>query len=261
MAAIGDDVLQRYLTNPPVIEAVAGIEFRARPLDVIGLVRETSKWSTNYPIVTSQPPLPPSRPVGQPGPGFELQLMQGLGPSRLWSVSEDGAWLVQSQEDRILINWRKVVDDASYAGFDAIRERLVALHALLDRPQKTKLAPLVAEFSYVNKIEADVRDLHATYAIFQKPERKFPGEAIAERYELVTRLLHDQGTGEVTATIQPIPGTVATTMLNVSAKFFAGRPLDEAAYTGLVDAAHAAAKEAFFAVISDATMSRWEEPR
>lgn len=256
MAATGDDVLQRYLTNPPVIEAVAGIEFRARPMDVVALVRETSKWSADYPVVSSQPPLPPSRPVGQPGP--ELQFMQGAGPSRLWAVSEDGSWLVQSQEDRVLVNWRKVAEGAKYAGFDAMRERLIKLHKLLDRPQGVRLSPRVAEFSYVNQIEADVRDLHETYAIFQKPERKLPGDLVAERYEAVTRLQHEHGLGQVTLTIEPAAGTPPTTMLNVSAKFFAGKPLEESDFTALVDAAHDASKEAFFAVVSDATMSRWE---
>ncbi|MDM4761528.1 hypothetical protein QT381_00705 [Galbitalea sp. SE-J8] len=56
-----------------------------------------------YPIVTSQPPMPPTKPVGQPGPGFELQFVHGTGSTRLWAVSDDGSWLAQTQDDRLLV--------------------------------------------------------------------------------------------------------------------------------------------------------------
>ncbi|MDQ7991270.1 MAG: TIGR04255 family protein [Propionicimonas sp.] len=258
MTAGEDDVLLRYLANPPVVEAVGGVSFRSRPMDVVALVRETSRWAADYPIVTSQPPLPPERPLGQPGSGFEMQMLQGVGPSRLWSVSEDQTWLVQTQEDRLLVNWRKVPTETSYAGFSALRERLVALHAQLERPQGAELAPLVAEFTYVNQIDADVRGLHLTYSIFRKPERKLPGEVVTERYEAVSRVASEYGTGQLTVAIQPTPGEAPATMLTVTTKLFAGRVLSEPDFATLVDEAHASSKEAFFAVVSDATTSRWE---
>lgn len=260
VAVVEDLVLQRYLANPPVVEAVAGISFRARSFDVVGLVRETSKWASDYPLVTPQPPLPPDGPLGQPRSAFEMQLVQGMGPSRLWSTSEDQTWLVQTQEDRLIVNWRKVYPESSYPGFDPLRERLARLHAELDRPAGSELAPLVAEFTYVNQIVADGDGLHSVYSMFQKPQHGIPGHIIAERYEAVSGFDTDHGAGQLNVVIQPIPGMEPSTTLTVSTKVFAGRELQERDFVALIETAHAYSKKAFFAVVLESATSRWEGP-
>lgn len=40
----------------------------------------------------------------------------GLGPSRVWLISDDDAWLVQLQHDRFYANWRRR-SDGTYPGF------------------------------------------------------------------------------------------------------------------------------------------------
>lgn len=256
VTASGEDVLQRYLAHPPVIEAVAGIEFRSRPMDVVALVHEATQWADRFPVVTAQPPLPPSQPFAQSNAGFEFQVVPGFGPSRLWSVSGDGIWLAQTQEDRLLVNWRQATEGSTYAGFGAIREELMRLYGLLHRPQDGPLSPLVAEFTYVNRIETDLRELHSTFSIFRKPERGMPGNVVTQRYEAIAQVPYEFGTGQLTVSIQP--GEPPSTMLTITTKVFAGRALAEDDFINLVDAAHDTSKQAFFAVVSDATTSRWE---
>lgn len=255
-----DSISDRSLVNPPVVEAVAGIEFRPRGVDVVGLVRETSRWSDRYPNVSAQPTLPPSRPVGQPGPDFEMQFVAAAPPTRLWSVSTDQAWLVQSQDDRILLNWRRTSAGADlYPGYTSdIRPRLLELLGGLATPTAVEgVVPLVAEFSYVNHIPISVPGLHAEYAPFRQLDTPVPGQIVGERYEVASQVFSDLGTSQVTASIQRA-GEPNQTILTVSTKLFASRQLGAAATIEMIDEAHRVSKQAFFAIVSRKAVDGWE---
>lgn len=255
-----DSISGRSLANPPVVEAVAGIEFRPRGLDVVSLVRETSEWDHRYASVSAQPSLPPSRPVGQPGSEFEMQFVTAAPPTRLWSASDDQAWLVQSQDDRLLLNWRRTSAEASgYPGYlSDIRPRLIELLDGLARPSfDDELVPLVAEFSYVNQIPTSVPGLHEEYAPFRQLDTPIPGVIIAERYEVASQVESTNGTAQSTASIQP-SGEPNQTVLTVSTKLFASRQLSAAATIEMIDEAHRVSKEMFFAVVSSSAIDGWE---
>lgn len=255
-----DDILTRSLAHPPVVEAVAGLEFRPRGLDVVSLVRESDKWGSAYPLVTAQGALPPTRPVGQPGSGFEMQFGEGSMPVRVWATSADQGWLVQSQDDRLLLNWRRVVEGQGYPGyFEEIRPKFEGLLDLISEDEEPEIVPLVAEFSYVNQIATDEAGLHSVYAIFRAPDRAMPGRVVGQRYEIVSEFDHELGIGQLTVSIQPA-GYPGTTTLTVSAKVFAGRHLTPAEGMKLVDRAHDASKEGFFAIVSDTATSQWGVP-
>nr|WP_278103794.1 TIGR04255 family protein [Microbacterium proteolyticum] len=250
----------RSLTNPPVVEAVAGIEFRPRGLDVVGLVRETSAWMDQYPDVTAQPTLPPSRPSGQSGPEFEMQFVASAPPTRLWSTSPDKAWLVQTQDDRLLLNWRRTSDEAgTYPGFDdAIRPRMLALIGeLAPSVDGEGLIPLIAEFSYVNRVPTSESGLHAKYAPFRQLDTPVPGTVIAEGYEVAAQVVLEYGTAQVTASIQPA-GEPNQTVLTVSTKLFATTQLITDDTIMMIDDAHKISKQMFFAVVSSDAINEWE---
>lgn len=249
------DVLKRSLNTPPVAEAVAGIEFRGRGLDVVGLVRESAKWESTYPLVTAQPPLPGTRPIGQPSSEIEFQFGPGL-ETRLWSASDDQAWLVQTQDDRVLLNWRRIDEGKLYPGYEVIRATFESALEKLDRPNAEPLVPLVAEFTFVNQIPATPA-LHDTYSVFRKPVQPLPGDIVAERYEAVTRTQLDIGLAQVSVSIQPANAEPGATMLTIATKVFAASPLKENRIIELIDSAHALSKTAFFAIVSDDTTKRW----
>jgi len=83
-----------------------------------------------------------------------------------------------------------------------------------------------------------------------------PGNVVTQRYEAIAQVPYEFGTGQLTVSIQP--GEPPSTMLTITTKVFAGRALAEDDFINLVDAAHDTSKQAFFAVVSDATTSRWE---
>lgn len=243
-----------------MVEAVAGIEFRPRGFDVVRLVRETARWAEGYPIVTQRGPLTPSRPSGMAANDGGIQLVEGVLPMpvRLWSTAADDEWLVQSQDDRLILNWRRFDDNARYPKYDAaIRPEFERLLGLLERGESSVLPPIVTEFTYVNHISSDVARLHEAYAVFRKPDTELPDEVVVEAYQRVTRAEVDHGVCEVALSIQPAPPGTGMTILNISAKVFVSVPVLDADVMGLLDTAHRSAKAAFFAIVSERMTQRW----
>jgi uncharacterized protein (TIGR04255 family) len=106
--------------HPPVIEAVLSIEFVPIPgLDNYRLSRLQGEWEAEYPSIAEGPGVPPS-PADSVGlPMFNFRLEDG--PRRFRAVSTDGTSLVQTQSDRLILNWVKV-DEGTYPGyFDSLR--------------------------------------------------------------------------------------------------------------------------------------------
>ncbi|TQK19097.1 hypothetical protein FBY40_1588 [Microbacterium sp. SLBN-154] len=186
-----------------------------------------------------------------------MQMFHTAPPTRLWTASPDHHWLVQTQDDRLLLNWRRLDGEGLYPGYDAtIRPGLEALITQLERPGGD-LIPLVAEYSYINRIDGTVPGLHETYSVFRKPTRPLPGSVVGERYEVVTNVPVDTGFAELTVSILPGGTGPASTTLTVSTKVFVGSTLPESRILEMVDNAHNVSKEAFFAIVSDDATSKW----
>lgn len=181
-------------------------------------------------------------------------------PVRIWAASADQSWLVQSQDDRLLLNWRRVVADDSYPGYlGQIRPEFERLLDIVSKQGGADIVPLVAEFSYVNQIPTAEAGLHSAYAVFRQPDRAIPGRVVGQRYEVVSQFDHELGIGQLTVSIEPA-GSPEMTMLTVSAKVFAGRHLAPTEALQLVDRAHDASKEGFFAIVSDTATNQWRGP-
>ncbi|MGA7088652.1 MAG: TIGR04255 family protein [Candidatus Dormiibacterota bacterium] len=141
---------------PPVSEVVLGIEFRPlfslRPIELAGL-RES--WREAYPLVQEQPPLPSH--IETPQGGQSVQFTIGPAPmTRLWFMSPDLSELVQIQQDRLSVNWRKAADDAKYPEYPALRRafkrRLADLTAFVAARQIGAVAVTQVEVAYRNAI-------------------------------------------------------------------------------------------------------------
>ena len=96
--------------DPPVDEVVLGVQFEppaAYTSVVAGKIWDL--FRDEFPLVNEVPRLEPQFEVfgGNPTPGFQLSF--GVGPlrSRLWFISADESHLLQFQEDRFFLNWRK----------------------------------------------------------------------------------------------------------------------------------------------------------
>ncbi|MDA8045307.1 MAG: TIGR04255 family protein [Actinomycetota bacterium] len=143
--------------EPPVAEVAAGIQFRSlfgvRGI-ALGPLRE--RWREQYPHVQEMPPLPPqieASPAG--GPVFQL----GFGPvpsSRYWFLNEDHTELVQVQNDRLVVNWRRGSKGGAYPRYGAIRglfaDRRADLEAFLAEETLGVLDVVQVELTYINSI-------------------------------------------------------------------------------------------------------------
>lgn len=154
--------------NPPLDEVVLGVQFEA-PSNYTS-VDAASVWEIfkdDFPTVVEMPRLEPQFETfggAVAGAGFQLNFGPGSPKSRLWFVSKDQTHLVQFQDDRFLINWRKrpngVDSSQPYPRFEPI---VSSFKAYLERLSEfylshfgINLAVNQAEVSYINLIKHDV---------------------------------------------------------------------------------------------------------
>ncbi len=146
--------------NPPVVEIALGVQFRpifALRGITLGPLRE--RWRDRYPVVEEQPPLAPVL-EGAVAPGLGLAL--GFGPvpaARHWFLSSGGADLVQVQNDRLIVNWRKADSSVTYPRYEHMRElfatRIGEFVEFLDDERLGALEIVQAEASYINAVSVE----------------------------------------------------------------------------------------------------------
>jgi uncharacterized protein (TIGR04255 family) len=144
---------------PPVVEVAVGVEFLQLPgLGPVKLVGLYELWGDRFPKIREQPALPPAPPVRAPR-GFQFQVTLGLA-MRLWMLNESEDELLQVQNDRLLLNWRRrrgVGDDRTYPRYDYLREVYQGIyadfHSQVVRSNVGTFRPHTAVVSYVNRFE------------------------------------------------------------------------------------------------------------
>ena len=96
--------------DPPVDEVVLGVQFEP-PVGYTSVYagKIWDLFRDEFPIVNEVPRLEPQFEVfgGNPTPGFQFSFGAGPLRSRLWFISADENHLLQVQEDRFFLNWRK----------------------------------------------------------------------------------------------------------------------------------------------------------
>lgn len=151
------------LTDPPVVEMAIGVQFRPLfNLRGILLGRLRDQWRATYPIIEEQPPLAPAI-EGQAGAGINLMIAFGPVPNvRYWFMSQTGAAIVQLQNDRIVVNWRRVEGGEPYPRYHAMAERfqraIEDLTEFVISEQLGRVDITQVELSYINAAEAVADD-------------------------------------------------------------------------------------------------------
>ncbi|MGG7105100.1 TIGR04255 family protein [Rhodococcus sp. 24CO] len=138
---------------PPVIEVAMGIEFVPIPgLTTIKLVELHRMWESEFPQVQEQPALQPSNMPIESGLRFNV----GIPPIRLWMISASDDLLLQIQNDRIILNWRRTPGN-EYPRYATLREKYASIWSAfsseVSRLGIGDLAPVTAEVSFVNRVE------------------------------------------------------------------------------------------------------------
>lgn len=146
---------------PPLSEVVVGIQYERAPWfsavnysDIYELFRE------EYPEVQEHPPIEPRIETFGGGQNTsKVSLTFGPPPlhPRLWLTSHSHDHLLQFQNDRLLLNWKKSGDVHTYPQFESV---LVKFEEALEKLNEfwsttSQLLVTQAEVSYINIIPVD----------------------------------------------------------------------------------------------------------
>ena len=157
--------------RPPLIEVVHGIRFRPLPMTIAHPGLFYLQIRDAYPQVQTVPPLLPiEETFGAGAPViFQVGLSSGAELPRAWFVSADDTMLVQLQQDRLLLNWRRSAgpaDPAEYPHFEAVsaefRRVFAELVSFAADAGLGSIDPNQCEMTYINHID--------DHPIAQRPE-------------------------------------------------------------------------------------------
>jgi uncharacterized protein (TIGR04255 family) len=149
--------------NPPLDEVVLGIQFAPCPTYNSVLAKDVWQLFANeFPNVYEQPLLPPQFEVfggrgSQHGPRIEF----GPPPihNRLWFTSADESHLIQFQDDRLLLNWRRRPSGVEYPRYQKIaadfRKYAETLFRFFEEFLCYKFEINQAEITYVNIVKVN----------------------------------------------------------------------------------------------------------
>ncbi len=136
--------------DPPVNEVALGRTFLPRPdflLPYYGVFWERVR--SKFPKAEQAPPL--FDPAVSVDPSFLLP--------RVWFIAEDGATLLQLQQDRMHFNWRQTDEAKAYVRFSRVQEEFLREWGEFEKcvPEATEqpLQPTGAELSYINFISIE----------------------------------------------------------------------------------------------------------
>lgn len=145
--------------DPPVIEVAVSVQFK--PLESfrvahLGLLWE--RFRENFPLTEEHPPLPSAKEEYGPPKAQRFGLtIKNVAPfPRSWFLDKGGNRLIQVQQDRFAVNWRKLETDAEYPRYKELSDRFHAALGIFERFLQSVdggvLEPNQVELTYVNHI-------------------------------------------------------------------------------------------------------------
>jgi len=179
------DVAPVSFDRPPVAEVALSVQ--TSPAFGVQAAHLGAFWETAlrdaYPVTQDQPAAPPSIESFDDG-GWRPVIIFGTGApsSRQWYLTEDQTRLVQMQNDRIVLNWRRLqsTDYPHYAALRAELERVTSLWQTFTDERRLPRAPVVqTEVTYINQIplEEPITDLSDVGAVLSALRLTWPENA------------------------------------------------------------------------------------
>lgn len=152
--------------RPPLVETATSVQFR--PISKLGSAWLGLFWGSalkrEFPTVRDVEPLSPvyelfAEESGEP-PQFPVFRVAGPVPARLQAVSADEHLMVQIQNGRFVLNWRRLGTDKAYPRWDSTFSRFRAVFAEFRAflAEHSLGAPLVDQWEvvYVNHLAKGV---------------------------------------------------------------------------------------------------------
>ena len=187
---------------------------------------------------------------------------------RHWLISADGTRLVQIQQDRLIVNWRRIKDEDEYPRYGALRDELLrveeAFESFVFEVTNYAFPPVTqTEVTYINRIPigrpvSRLSDVDQVLSNAHLPWTMLLG--MPEQLKLEQRFrLTGPGTqpSRVYVSLQPAPDGEAL-MLNLTMR---GLPEGKTMADALInlDFAHQHIVHGFAAITSSALRTAWEE--
>lgn len=167
--------------RPPLSEVVLSLQsdmVKGFTTPYLGLF--WSRIRDSYPETQTQSPLDPviERFEGTPkaAPAMPFRVLETIETPRCWFLTPGGQQLVQLQQDRLILNWRRIQSDDVYPRYERLRpelERVANELALFLEQEGLGIAvPNQCEVSYINHIEAaewaQRGELHRVLSFWQR---------------------------------------------------------------------------------------------
>ena len=184
--------------DPPVDEVVLGIQFD--PPHSYTSVYASKIWDlyrAEFPKVIEVPRLEPQFEIfgGNAPPGINFNFGPPPLRGRLWFLSEDESHLIQFQEDRLFLNWRKRpngLTEQPYPRYEqiaaAFRHSVELLNNLFVETFGNGLQITQAEAAYINNVPGKApSDVGKTFTFLQAGSLNLEGYATT-----LVETLHDQ---------------------------------------------------------------------
>jgi uncharacterized protein (TIGR04255 family) len=162
---VADERLPHF-RRPPVVEVALSVQFEA--VAALKAVHLGVFWDRHlreqYPTAEEVDPLPHMIEffAGHSSLDDDVQFVTGPLPTkRQWFISADGTRLVQMQQDRLIVNWRKIKDEDDYPRYGVLREELQRIaeafeYYILNVTAATFPPVTQTEVTYVNRIPIGV---------------------------------------------------------------------------------------------------------
>jgi uncharacterized protein (TIGR04255 family) len=243
---------------PPVTEVAVAVEFEPFiGLGPIGLARLAEKWTAEYPVIKEVTGAPP----GSLNPEIpRIQFGTGALPSRLWLLTQSGNDLVQIQNDRLIVNWRRLNPGDEYPGHKVVLDRYLGLWSeLLEALGEVgEIHPRLVEWTYVNQLDIGILARKGLTFVDDALEG-LPGKAFDFSFH-IARELQEDGALSGYLTIEGGPATLPTEepffSLSVTTKLDASRG-GLGLVPDLLPRAHDISLAAFTSVISPTVQGDW----
>lgn len=258
--------------EPPVAEVALSVQ--TAPAAGLQTAHMGAFWETalrsEYPLTQDQPAAPPSVEAFESA-SWAPTVMFGVGVpmGRQWYLSADQTRLVQIQNDRLVLNWRRL-QLQEYPHYDQLRaelERVATLWGAFLEARGLPRQPVVqAEVTYVNQIpvEAPLADLSDIGALLRVLRPDWPLQlGTPEIVQIDQRFRLDGPDGKparLYLTVAPglLPGGADYLSLNLVIR---GAPAGPTTADALVwmDFGHNQIVNAFADITSEAMRRKWRQ--
>jgi uncharacterized protein (TIGR04255 family) len=144
--------------NPPVVEVAIGVQFA--PIEKLQTAQLGLLWAAyrdRFPKTEQHPPIAPAFETfdALPTPP-EIRFEPGLPVPRCWFLNALGTQLIQVQQDRFLLNWRRASTEEQYPRYRQMRqqyrEEFERFTLFVSDEKLGSVVPNQCEFTYINHI-------------------------------------------------------------------------------------------------------------